>query len=229
MSNIVDSPYIATNLADALATLQKDRAVCLDFAQELASELAQMNVGLPLQVLNVAFNPNGYDGHTLVEMLNPDSGQWMLLDPTFDLTVRRQSDGGWATAEDMSAATRSMQWSAVTYVFLGAAGDYFARNYYLDYPLLYVNVYHATASIIPPPGTVLPYLQTIATPIVGGWTVYVAGCSAPGSAVLTVNGGDKSFDCSGADNTSQVFGANSVSTSSLSPTVTVYRPQRYLY
>jgi hypothetical protein len=58
----------------------------------------------------VAFNTNGYDGHTLVNLLNPETGKWMLLDPTFDLVVKR-ADGGWATAEDVSEAATASNWS----------------------------------------------------------------------------------------------------------------------
>ena len=185
---------------------------CDDYADALLAVLAEMNVELPARQLGIALNPNGYDGHTLVEMFDTANQRWLLLDPTFDLTVRRTTDGKWATAEDLSSATRSQRWGDVSYVFLGEFGDYYARGYYLDYPLLFVNVYHAGQAPITGHGwPVLPYLTSVALPVNGDQQLYVVGCSDTTSAELWVDGSVQTIDCSGVDRLSHVFYASSIS------------------
>jgi len=39
--------------------------------------------------LDLTLNPNSYDAHTLAELFNPETAEWMVLDPTFDLSVKR--------------------------------------------------------------------------------------------------------------------------------------------
>src|SRR4029078_4860113 len=125
----------------------------------------------------VALNPNSYDAHTLVEMFDPAQKNWILLDPTLDLTVRQTATRNWATAEDMSAATRAQQWNDVSYAFLGELGDYYARGYYLDYPLLFVNVYHTgEVTTNGQVGPVLPYMVDVPTPV-STQGVYAVGCA----------------------------------------------------
>ena len=204
---------------------------CVDYAEALLDVLADMNIQLPARRLDVALNPNGYDVHTLVEMFDPDSQSWMLLDPTFDLTVSRTGDGNWATAEDMSAATRAELWSNVSYVFLGGLGDFYARKYYLDYPLLFVDIYHAGQSPIHGQGgPVLPYMVSVPTMPVSSQGLYIAGCAADLVTDLLVNGVDTSIDCSGVDGLSYVFAAGSIApTSQTTGSTTVYSPMRFVF
>ena len=42
--------------------------------------------------------------------------------------ARRASDGQYATADDLSTAARAMAFDQVSYQFLGAAGDAYART-----------------------------------------------------------------------------------------------------
>src|SRR5439155_8740842 len=136
----------------------RDPALCTDYAATLLGVIEQLNISAPSRILNVAFNQNGYDEHTLVELFNADTGSWMLLDPTFDLTARLAGKNAWATAEDISGSTRLMRFSDIEYVFLGDAGDLYARAYYLDYPLLYLNVYDASDAEAP---SALQYLDQV--------------------------------------------------------------------
>src|SRR5947207_2339762 len=187
-----------------------------------------MNIQLSARRLDVAFNPNGYEQHTLVEMLNADTNQWMLLDPTFDLTVQRTADGSWASAEDVSSATLNKGWTDVKYVLLGTLGDTYARSYYIDYPLLFVNVYHTGQ--IPTNGqgpSVLPYLTAMTMPVNSTYTVYAAACTGGQvSTVLTVNAVDRTMSCTGVNGLSAAFGANTVVTTAQTGSVTLYRIRR---
>jgi hypothetical protein len=66
----------------------------------------------------VALNPNARDAHTLVEMLDPATATWLLVIPTFGLTVRRTADGGFATSRRRSsAAIRAQRWTDMTNEF----------------------------------------------------------------------------------------------------------------
>ena len=100
-----------------------------------------MNIQTAARYLNLSFNATWLDAHTLVELLNLDTGDWILLDPTFSLSAKR-SDGAWASAEGVSQAILVFDWQAIPYVFLGTAGDSYACSYYLDYLLLYAKVYY---------------------------------------------------------------------------------------
>jgi hypothetical protein len=156
-------PYSWTELA-----ARKYFVTCYDYAMTFLQVWTEMNGQLAAGPLFIALNPNTWDTHTLTEMFVPETQKWMLLDPTFDLTVKRASDGGWATAEDVSAATRGQQWGDVSYEFLGPLADYYARRYAIDYPLLYVNVYHTgQLAVNGRGGPVLPFMQEVPMPASG--------------------------------------------------------------
>ena len=119
-------------------------ALCSDYRDSLLAVLSQMNVEslLPLaqrpRRLDLEFN--GYETHTLVEFWDTDAQSWVLLDPTFDVSMKRSSDGGWATKEDIHNATLSSDWTAISYQSLGSYGFAIAKVYYIDYPLLFLNI-----------------------------------------------------------------------------------------
>ncbi len=221
-------PFSWTLLAQTASRLT---AHCTDFASALLAVLAEMNLQLPAKFLGIALNPNSYDAHTLVEMFDPARQNWLLLDPTFDLTVRRTSDGNFATAEDMSAATRALLWSDVSYEFLGARGDEYARGYYLDYPLLFVNIYHAgQVATNGQGGTVLPYMVSLPAPVLSAPGLYATGCAGGLRTNLSVDGVNTSIDCSGVDGFSYVFAATSIEpTAETSPLTMIYRPMRFVF
>src|SRR6185295_5859772 len=149
--------------------------------------------------LEIAFNANGFDTHTLVEMLDPSSNRWLMLDPTFDLTVKTVN-GAWATAEDISAATQALQWSSVSYLFLGNRNDAYVRAYYLDYPLLYLNVFHVgQTSTLGQGHSVLPYLLTAPLPSSTTYKFFGASCAPGTNAELLVDGVTRSFACTGVN------------------------------
>jgi hypothetical protein len=220
-------PFSWTVLA---GVTQGDSATCFNYAEALLAVLAEMSVQLPARFLSVALNPNDYDVHSLVEMFDPDSQSWMLLDPTFDLTVSRTADGKWATAEDMSAATRAEQWRNVSYVFLGALGDHYARGYYLDYPLLFVDIYHAGQLLTNGQGgPVLPYMVSVSMPVsTPGF--YAIGCAGDVVTELLIDGVDTSIECNGVDGLSYVFSVGSLMLTAQTPASTiVYQPMRFVF
>ena len=94
-------PFTWTELARELPA-KRYRALCNDYAETLLRVMADINSQLLSRRLDIALNPNNYDAHTLVEMYETSSARWMLLDPTFDLSVKRSSDGKWASADDVS-------------------------------------------------------------------------------------------------------------------------------
>jgi hypothetical protein len=230
MADDKNVPYPGTLLADVVYPRQV--ATCADYSTTLEILLGDMNIPFTFRTLNLAFNANTYDVHTLVEMYNPDQQSWILLDPTFDLTATRASDGGWATAEDISSATVAKNWNQINYVFLGSKGDYYARNYYLDYPLLYLNVYHqGTVPVLGQGASVLPYYQRVSIPAIGAGFYAIRCTSQPTvTFVDTVNNGvNYSIDCTGVDSFSYIFSAQSVAIPDGGTAFELYIPIRYVF
>lgn len=120
-------------------------SLCGNYANELLDVLKQMNIAGQQTAahqprrLEVNFIANGYDGHVAVEFWNSADSAWIVLDPTFDIAMKRASDGKWATVADAHNATLNKNWSEIQYVPLGEYGTTIAKGYYLDYPLLYLN------------------------------------------------------------------------------------------
>ena len=143
MADDSNQPYPWTELYKAVHGRGGTQALCSDFAPTLVKIMQEMHVTARLPAANqpvdldVGFLHNPDDVHTLVKMWNSDVGEWLMLDPMFDLTLKRTSDGQWATPQEMRDATRSQSWSSISYAFLGSAGSAFAKNYYIDYPLLF--------------------------------------------------------------------------------------------
>lgn len=185
----------------------KEKANCSDYSLTLLMVLDQMNIALDSRVLNVFFNI-GYEAHTLVELFDSSQQSWILVDPTFSLSVRRASDGHWATAEDMMISARSMRWSDITYVFLGAEEDGYARRYYMDYPLLFMNIWSDSVDFSKIP-SILPYFTRVPVPSFG-YRIYAIRMVEPGVAYLSREGKVYYIECMGVDNFSLMFNANSV-------------------
>ena len=205
-------------------------AVCTDYAAMLLQMLVDMNVQLSRRVLNVTFNSTLLDSHTLVELLDPATSRWMLLDPTFDLTAL-DADGSFATFDDVSAATRAFAWTAITYQYLGVAGDASARAYYIDYPLLFLN--RAGADPLDPPfpylqSSPLPYLRPSTLPSNVGGPFFVIGCGSTSTAQVTIDGSVQTVACDGAAATSGAFYATSVAAPSGS-SFTLYVLTRFVF
>jgi hypothetical protein len=229
MADAQNYPFAWTQLQDKTLGAQLFQALCTEFRDTLLDVLSQMNIAASLprnhqpRQISIAFMVDGYDGHTLVEFWNTDLHRWLLLDPTFDMTMTRASDGTWATAEDMNSATLNQQWSAIHYQFLGAWRDSIAKGYYLDYPLLYLNV-----PPLPQPGQgqdPLPYLVRQSGPPLNQTGIYVLQCY--GVTPVVIDDVSSQLNCDGIDSLSQVMGASSIQLPSGSSAIlNIYSPVR---
>lgn len=226
MADITNNPYTWSLLIKYMANWPN--ASCLDYRETLIPILNEMRVGSGLPVdqqprrLNIAFDV--YDVHALAETYNTSTGKWVILDPTFALAITRTSDGEYATKEEVQQATLNQQWGDITYTPLGSFGTTIAHNYYLDYPLLYVNLG------VPARNTgnhVLAYLQNVALPA-SGHALYAIQGTSPVSIV--VNGQTQTMETLSADSVSQLFFADTLAVPAGSTaTLQAYKPNRYVF
>ena len=229
---ILENSVNWTILEGSLKGSGQIQANCGNYRDILLELLKEMNVTARLPAaqqpgyFNIAFMWNGYDTHTLVQFWNTDQQRWMLLDPTFDMTMVNASDGTYATMQDMNTATVNQQWTAINYQYLGAWGDSIAKSYYLDYPLLYLNL---PPVLLPGQGQdAMPYLVQQPGPPLNQLGYYTLQCS--GSTTVDINGVPEQVQCSGIDSLSKIFGAGSVALPSGSTAaVTIYSPARNVF
>jgi hypothetical protein len=188
-------------------------ASCAQFMYSLIKLIHDTHVGLSARGLDIALQNNGYDTHTLVEVLDTTTNRWITLDPTFGL-VTLGADGTPATSSEISAAARAQNWSALQYDFLTPVGSGYANDYYIDYPLLYLNVELADDSswVQPPPATLAPYFEPAPLPVTDASTsTYSLQCaSGDSSATAQINGGAQTFPCSGSDSLTPGFLADDI-------------------
>ena len=235
MADDKNTAFAGTLLADySFPHSYYPHANCGVYAQTLMTILDEMALPLETRILRIVFDTNAVacDGHVLVEMFNPHQQSWMLLDPCFDLTAQRSSDGTWATAEDISTATRNQTWDQIDYVFLGEKGDTYARNYFIDYPLLYLNVYHDGTPIVPLQGlSILPYFSRLSLPFIGKGTFAIRSKAQYTVTYVDAANGNKlcSVDCDGVDSFSHVFIARSVAVPDGESSFELYTPDRHVF
>ena len=231
MADAQNYPYAWTILAGTTFDAGRIQALCNDYRNALLEALADSNVTARLsatqqpQAVSIGFTT--LDTHTLVEFWNTDLERWMLLDPTFDMTMVRASDDTWATMEDMHTATLNQQWSAINYQFLGAWGNSIAEGYYIDYPLLYLNL-----QPLPQPGqgqNPMPYLIQQPGPPLDTAGVYTFQCS--GTTTLLIDLVPRQISCIAVDSLSQMTIVSTSVTLPLGSTasVNIYSPVRNVF
>jgi hypothetical protein len=199
MADSDNQPYDGTPLVGVAAAQGDVVADCAAFANTLLSEMADANVQLQSRYLAVCFNTNSFDCHALVEVLDTDSQRWTTLDPTFGLYALN-AQGQPATSADLSSAVRSMAFNQLSFVYLTSAADAYARAYYIDYPLLFLDVYQPDGSTLvqPSPSLLEPYFDLMGPRLVtGASNGYYALQCADGVADATANwdGRDESYPC----------------------------------
>jgi hypothetical protein len=217
---------LRSSLLSDVAFGNNGQANCTDYANTLLRVLQQMGVGTAEEVgkrprhLYIGFS--NYDIHDLVEVWHSGVGKWIIFDPTFDFAVKK-SNGEWASSQEVQAATLQKNWGAITYE-MGPRGDAVARAYYVDYPLLYLNV------PLPPKQqghSMLPYLERVQLPILR------SGCylarSENRTANLQIQGTVATLECQAAEGFSNMFLASSVLPAPEDPLVEIYQPTRYLF
>jgi hypothetical protein len=138
MADINNQPFDGTSLETTALAAGQGAADCVAFSNALLAEFA--DAGFPLQSRSRGVCYNYPDCHTLVEVYDSDNARWQTLDPTFGLYAVNSSVQP-ATLHEHSSAARAQAFSTLSYVFLTANGDSYVTAYYLDYPLLFLNVY----------------------------------------------------------------------------------------
>jgi hypothetical protein len=215
-----DRPYAWTPLFDAPWTWNGIVA-CNDFALQLISALSDANISLDTRTLNVEFTD--LDNHVLVEVFRQDLGKWLVLDPTFGVTATT-TNGSWATAQELIGATRSRSWNDISYLYLTDRGSQFVDEYYLDYPLLFLNSDAAVDRQSP-----ASYLLPEATPVSGAVTLYTLQCASQATSVTaSIDGHIRDVSC-GADGFTAAFFAGSIETPAGHPAVSAYSFQRFVF
>lgn len=148
MADSANNPVPGSLLEQQMIALGHTSASCQDYALTLLGMLRQdlRFTGQARQVnvaLNLGWNADGtvrggFDVHALVEVLQ-DDGRWTLIDPTFGL-VPTDTQGRALTAVELSHLARGHDWAGIQFRYLTDAADAYAQDYYIDYPLLFVNV-----------------------------------------------------------------------------------------
>jgi len=199
---------------------------CVEFAVALLRVLEQQHNALHARLLNTCLLGNYYDCHTLVELQLPGSGRWMLLDPTFAVTARLP-DGRWASAADVSDAVRHQDWTRIRFVPLARDSMDWLRDYYIDYPLLFVSPFGEKRPRADRGPSILRYYERVALPV-SEPGAYAVRCGPSNRAELVIDGRPTTVDCSGPDRLSAIRLASSIDGSSRAR-LEVYRPRRYVF
>lgn len=183
MADSVNTPFPWTPLARTVRAGRRHMAVCTDYATQLLLCTSDGNLSQGFtgpRLLSIGFLPNAYDVHTLVEYQDATSQRWGILDPTFDLTVRR-ADGSTATKEDVQISALTKTWGSVKYVSLGEPRPY---TYYIDYPLLYLHLL-SNASGSQPAVNYADFLQEVGLQAPPGFVLFKSNLS---TLTITLNG-----------------------------------------
>jgi hypothetical protein len=231
MADSDNQPYDTTPLAPVTGSEQSAVADCAAFTTTLLQLLAAAAVPLQSRELAVSFNTNGYDGHALVEVLDSDTQRWITLDPTFGLYALN-SQGQPATAAEISAAARAKSFDQLSFAYLTSAGNAYALAYYIDYPLLFLNIYQpgTQTPTQPPPASQQPYMDNMGTAVNGPSSgFYALQCAdAAGAASANWDGTVVSYDC--ANGFTPIFWGLLVATiPGNSSTVAIWRPHRFVF
>ena len=166
MADSRHAPRKGTLLYKHIDGIRKN-ALCSDYAPVLQRMIRDLMLG-NARVLNVSFNPNRWDMHSLVEYFNKEQGEWVILDPTFSMVVKRKPDGAYATADDIRQATLNKDWSDLDFVLM----DNRKYDYYIDYPLLFLNL-HRGSEEKGEAESLDPYIERVSLPIDGRFDWYL--------------------------------------------------------
>lgn len=232
MADVDNQPLDGTALAGAASSEGLAVADCGAFTTALLAQLADAKVPLQVRELDICFNTNAYDCHALIEILDTDSQRWVTIDPTFGLYALN-AQGQPATAAEISAAARALTFNQLSYTYLTAAGDAYARAYYIDYALLFLDVYQpgsSTALVQPPPASLQPYFDSLGPSVNGAVSGYYAVqcASGDGSATADWDGTDQTYPCT--NGFTPIFFGISVSVIPSDPSATaIWQTHRFVF
>jgi hypothetical protein len=234
MADRTNEPYGATVLDQISNSSGLSIASCQQFKLALLQLLREARVGADVRELDIALQQNEYDTHTLLEILDPSSGRWSTLDPTFGLDTLR-SDGVPATTVEISAAVRAQNWTALNFEFLTGNGDVYARDNYIDYPLLFMDIESPDGSealVQAPPATLAPYFDSLPLPVSSAQTTaYALQCASGfGSATADVDSVAQTMPCNGSDQLTWIFWGNTIqATAGNNSTAAVWQVRRFVF
>ncbi len=219
-----------TSLADAMFLHRQVYATCGNYSAELERWLREIRLPGAAHMRATGFSSS--DGHVVVEHQFSPGGPWRVLDPTFVLTPRDPVSGAPLSVDDLSSRMRAGEWDAVEYVPLEEASEKYLLQYYLDYPLLFLNP--APVGLFEAPAgeqlSPLPYLVEAALPIATTWDLFVAQCPEnTEQVVLEINGAARLVPCRGPFRMSASFFAAQVESAAGAPPPRVFRPKRFVF
>jgi hypothetical protein len=224
---------IGSLLAREVMAARRAWAFCTQFATGLVRLLTDAGAGQNVRVLNVAFNTNTVDGHTLVEMFDDDLGGWMLLDPLFAMTPHVAGDGRYATAEEIKASVEQGATGDIQYEALAPNTIDDLQAYYIDYPLLYLNLYRAPSDVFTygAGDSPLPHLIPVSSPASADAATYAVQCAEGAASVgVRIDGVDTSRQCDGIDRLTGAFVASDVELLGTPPAgTTLFRLPRLVF
>ena len=213
----------------------RDSAICDDFAAALVQTLSQMNVGISYRTAGACFNPNGLDCHTFVEIYDPTQSSWVILDPTFGLIPLQVANGKLLPTTALASATRALNFSAITFSYATSLGSAYARAYYLDYPLLFMQLFNpAYGAFSSPPGSISQAFTSVPLPYSSPDSSYhqaAVQCSAAGMTTeMLINGQPTVENCGAPYGISPIFWAGSVSPdTNTAPGTVMLQPLRFIF
>jgi hypothetical protein len=229
MAGLSNVAVPGTLLARTLDGLGFVWAFCSEYADVLVAALEQMRLPDAARRIDVCLQTNFYDCHSLNEVRDAGANRWWVVDPTMGMVVRRP-DGSAASATDIQTATAEQQWTGVVYQPLTSYGLTLPAGYYLDYPLLFRNIFLAGA-VVPfaDPGT-LAFFEPVAAPV-STQGVYALRCPPTASSVnAIVDGSLATIPCLAPDTLTYVFSAGTITEWPQAPgSLRVYRPKRFRF
>jgi hypothetical protein len=240
MAKANNVPAIDSLLLDAARIESRETsATCTDYAVALLELLRQINVGVDARGLGVCLNKS--DCHKLVEVFYPSLDRWVILDPTFGLVARRRSDGEWASAMDIHAATSALDFGAIEYIMLTSSGAAFAEHYYLDYPLMFADVYapNSWSQQLGAVSTSEPYFELLDDDTISDTDLYSIRCAngvtsvsirVTGSGLETDQQGNSTLQCPAVDEYfTEIFWASSIEFPDGRGDHRIARPRRFVF
>jgi hypothetical protein len=132
----------------------------------------------------------------------------------------------------VSASSRARDWNAISYQFFDPRGPDIAANYYLDYPLLYMNIHDLKTGIpVEEVPSVIDLYQSIGGTFLGPRGSVAARCLVDGEiASIVVDGVDRELPCEGPDKLTHVFVASSAEPrEGVEQQIEFVRPNRYIF
>lgn len=131
-------PFEGTILARVVANRGRTSADCVDFSLALA-EVAG-NEHIFARVVTTTLTGTDVDGHTLVEFLEPVSGDWIAADSTFGAIYYNPENDVSQSVTDINARLLSNEYEGIFVNFVTDYGDWLMRRYYVDPLVNFANI-----------------------------------------------------------------------------------------